>query len=265
MGAGRHVEGDLFQMHVHRLAIAAGMTMRAALPRAGQIAPEPKAGEVQHPGRRTSLIARSQRARAAPRQAPGELGLLDPGFILPPKLYGRPLGEAFLRICARRGIGLPDSRVARETARQCLHTNLMNWHRQLKSRCIALPEVKPRSLWCQLFSIPLWSSVIRGQSRKAARERLDNNRMDRHGQLKTCSIPVPPNRKALALEIALDRKRVDRVGPDRVNRIVGDHETFIGKVDDRCRYGIAVLVLERDRHAHGTARCPASLSACVRG
>lgn len=89
MGTGRHVEGDLFQMHAHRLAVAAGHDDAGSLAFCG-------ADCAENPGRGSSLIARSRGTRAALGPAPGELGLLaDPGFVLPPQLYGRSFGEAF--------------------------------------------------------------------------------------------------------------------------------------------------------------------------
>lgn len=89
VSARRDVEGDLFQMHAHRCAVAAGHYDAGSLTFRG-------ADRAEDPCRGASLIARSRRARAALGPAPGELGLLaDPGFILPPKLYGRSFGEAF--------------------------------------------------------------------------------------------------------------------------------------------------------------------------
>jgi len=88
MGAGCYVEGDLFKMHAHRLTVAAGHDD------AGRLAFS-RADRAKDPGRGAPLIARSRGARAALGPTPGELGLLpDPGFILPPQLYGRSFGEA---------------------------------------------------------------------------------------------------------------------------------------------------------------------------
>jgi hypothetical protein len=88
MGTGRHVEGDLFKMHAHRLAVAAGHEDACSLAFRG-------ADCADDPCRGASLIARSRGARAALGPAPGELGLLaDPGLILPPQLHGRSLGKA---------------------------------------------------------------------------------------------------------------------------------------------------------------------------
>ncbi len=89
VGTGRHVEGDLFEMHAHRLAVAAGHDDACSLALG-------RTDRTKDPGRRTPLITRSRGARAALGPTPGELGLLpDPGFILPPQLYGRSFGEAF--------------------------------------------------------------------------------------------------------------------------------------------------------------------------
>ena len=89
MGTGRHVESDLFQMHAHRLAVAAGHDDAGSLALG-------RTDRAEDPRRGSPLIARSRRARAASGPAPSELGLLpDPGFVLPPQLYGRSFGEAF--------------------------------------------------------------------------------------------------------------------------------------------------------------------------
>lgn len=89
MGTGRHVERDLFQMHAHRLAVAAGHNDPGSLAFG-------RANWAEDPVRGSSLITRSRGACTAPRPAPNELGLLpDPGFILPPQLYGRSFGETF--------------------------------------------------------------------------------------------------------------------------------------------------------------------------
>ena len=88
MGTGRHVEGDLFEMHAHRLAVTAGHDD------AGSLAFS-RADRAKDPGRGAALIARSGGTRATPCPAPGELGLLaDPGFILPPQLYRGSFGQA---------------------------------------------------------------------------------------------------------------------------------------------------------------------------
>ena len=88
MSTGRHVERDFFQMHAHRFTVAAGHDD------AGRLAFS-RTDRTKDPGRGSPLITRSRRARAALGPAPGELGLLaDPGFILPPQLYGRSFGEA---------------------------------------------------------------------------------------------------------------------------------------------------------------------------
>ena len=89
VSAGRDVEGDLFKMHAHRLAVAAGHDDASSLA-------FDRADRAEDRCRGAPLIARSRRTRAALGPAPGELGLLpDPGFVLPPKLYGRSFGEAF--------------------------------------------------------------------------------------------------------------------------------------------------------------------------
>jgi len=88
VGARRDVEGDLFKMHTHRLAVATGHDDASSLAFG-------RADGAEDPCRGTPLIARSRRARATLGPAPGELGLLpDPGFILPPQLYRCSLGEA---------------------------------------------------------------------------------------------------------------------------------------------------------------------------
>ena len=89
MGAGCHVERDLFEMHAHRLAVAAGHDDACSLAFS-------RADRTKDPCRGTPLITRSRGARAALGPAPGELGLLaDPGFVLPPQLYGCSFGEVF--------------------------------------------------------------------------------------------------------------------------------------------------------------------------
>jgi len=71
-----HRRGEMFRR----------MTIPAALPSAGQMAPGPKADEAQHPCVGAPLIARSRRARAALGPSPRELGLLlNPSFILRPQ------------------------------------------------------------------------------------------------------------------------------------------------------------------------------------
>lgn len=88
VGARRYVERDLFEMHAHRFTVAAGHDDACSLALGG-------ADRTEDPCRGTPLIARSRGARAALGPAPGELGLLaDPGFVLPPQLYGCSLGEA---------------------------------------------------------------------------------------------------------------------------------------------------------------------------
>lgn len=88
--ARRDMEGDLFEVHAHRLGVAVGHDD------AGSLAFS-RTDCAKDPCRGTPLVARSRRARAALDPAPGELGLLaDPGFVLPPQLYGRSLGEAFM-------------------------------------------------------------------------------------------------------------------------------------------------------------------------
>lgn len=89
MGTGRHVEGDLFQMHAHRFTVAAGHDDAGGLAFS-------RTDRTKDPGRGSSLITRSRGTCAALGPAPGELGLLaDPGFVLPPQLYGRSFREAF--------------------------------------------------------------------------------------------------------------------------------------------------------------------------
>lgn len=88
MRAWRDVEGDFLEMHAHRLAVAAGHYDASGFAFGG-------ADRAKDPCRGAPLIAWSRRARAPLCPAPGELGLLpDPGFVLPPQLYGRSLGEA---------------------------------------------------------------------------------------------------------------------------------------------------------------------------
>ena len=89
MGAWRDVERDLFEMHAHRLAVAARHDDASSLALG-------RTDRTEDPCRGTPLIAGSRRTRATLGPAPGELGLLpDPGFILPPQLYGCSLREAF--------------------------------------------------------------------------------------------------------------------------------------------------------------------------
>jgi hypothetical protein len=81
--AGRDVEGDLFEMHAHGLAVALGHD------NAGSLAFS-RADRPEDPCRGTTLILRRTGAGATPCPAPGELGLLaDTGFVLPPQLYTR--------------------------------------------------------------------------------------------------------------------------------------------------------------------------------
>ena len=81
--AWRDVEGDFLQMHAHRLAVAAGHDDAGGLAFGG-------ADRAKDPGRGPALILGRRWSGAAPRPAPGELGLLaDTGLVLPPQLYGR--------------------------------------------------------------------------------------------------------------------------------------------------------------------------------
>lgn len=87
VGARCDVEGDLFQMHVHRLGVAAGHDDTGGLAFSGT-------DRAEDPGRGTPLIARRRRPRSPLGPAPCELGLLaDAGLVLPPQLYGRSFGE----------------------------------------------------------------------------------------------------------------------------------------------------------------------------
>ena len=78
MCTGRDVEGDLFQMHAHRLTVAAGHNDACSLAFG-------RADRAEDPGRSPALVLWSQRAGAPLCPAAGEPGLLaDPGFVLPP-------------------------------------------------------------------------------------------------------------------------------------------------------------------------------------
>jgi hypothetical protein len=82
MGARRDLRGDLGQMEVHRLGVAARHDERRALAIPGTDRPE----EI---GRGGSLVFRSARARAPPGPAAGDLVLLsDARLVGEPDLYG---------------------------------------------------------------------------------------------------------------------------------------------------------------------------------
>ena len=106
--AGRDVEGDLLEMHAHRLAVAPGHDDARSLAFSGTDRPK-------YPRRGAALILRRTGAGATPCPAAGELGLLaDTGFILPPQLYRRSFrkpagdlrqtgGELFLKTAISSG------------------------------------------------------------------------------------------------------------------------------------------------------------------
>jgi hypothetical protein len=82
VGTRRDVERDLVEMYAHCLAGAARHDDADSLAFG-------RADCTEDPCRGTPLIARCRGTRTTPRPAPGEPGLLsDPGFILPPQLYG---------------------------------------------------------------------------------------------------------------------------------------------------------------------------------
>jgi len=87
MGAGCDVAGDLFEVHSHRLAIAARHDDTRSLPLGW-------ADGTEDPGRGAALVLRGRRPGAASGPAPGELGLLtDACLVLPPQLYRRAARE----------------------------------------------------------------------------------------------------------------------------------------------------------------------------
>jgi len=102
------VEGDLLEMHGHRLAVAPGHDDAGGLAFSGT-------DRAEQPCRRPSLVLRRRGSRAALCPAPGEFGLLaDAGLVLPPQFYRRssrepPLdlrqtgGEAFLKSAMSSG------------------------------------------------------------------------------------------------------------------------------------------------------------------
>src|SRR5512147_378824 len=96
------VEGDLLEVHAHRLAVAPWHDDPGGFAFSGT-------DRTEQPCRGPPLILGRRGPGAAPRPAPSELGLLaDAGLVLPPQLYWRssrepPLdlrqtgGEAFLK------------------------------------------------------------------------------------------------------------------------------------------------------------------------
>src|SRR3546814_1953595 len=88
MCARRDVEGDLLEVHAHRLAVAAGHDDAGGFTFGGT-------DRAEQPRRGASLILGCRGPRAALRPAPGELGLLtDASLVLPPQLYRRSSREA---------------------------------------------------------------------------------------------------------------------------------------------------------------------------
>ena len=83
MRARRDVEGDLLEMHAHRLAVATGHDDAGGLAFSG-------ADRAEEPCGGPPLILGRRGAGAAPGPTPGELGhLADAGLVLPPQLYWR--------------------------------------------------------------------------------------------------------------------------------------------------------------------------------
>ena len=87
MRTRRDMEGDLFQMHAHRFAVAAGHDDAGGFPLG-------RADGTEDPGRGAALVLRCGRPGAASGPAPSELGLLtDTRLVLPPQLYRRTARE----------------------------------------------------------------------------------------------------------------------------------------------------------------------------
>ena len=83
MSAGRDMEGDLFEVHAYRLAVALGHDD------AGGFSFR-RADGAKDPCRGAALILWSRRTGAAPGPTAGKLGLLaNPRLVLPPQLYRR--------------------------------------------------------------------------------------------------------------------------------------------------------------------------------
>src|SRR3546814_8285753 len=88
MCARRDVEGDLLEVHAHRLAVAAGHDDAGGFTFGGT-------DRTEQPRRGASLILGCRGPRAVLRPAPGALGLLtDASLVLPPQLYRRSSREA---------------------------------------------------------------------------------------------------------------------------------------------------------------------------
>src|ERR1700747_252992 len=88
MGARGDVEGDLFEMHAHRLAVAGRHNDARRLSFKG-------ADRAEDPCRGAALIPWRRWPGAAPCPSPGQLGLLaNSCLVLPPQLYGRSSREA---------------------------------------------------------------------------------------------------------------------------------------------------------------------------
>ena len=91
VGAGCDLRGDLGQMQVHRLGVAARQDERRALAVLGT-------DRAEDIGRRGPLILRRARARAALGPAAGDLVLLaDAGLVGEPDLYRAGLDALFAR------------------------------------------------------------------------------------------------------------------------------------------------------------------------
>jgi hypothetical protein len=81
-------DGDFRQMQVHRLGVASWQHERGAFAFG-------RTDGAKNPCRGSALILRSRGSGTAPCPTAGELGLpADPGFILPPQLYGRTARKA---------------------------------------------------------------------------------------------------------------------------------------------------------------------------
>ena len=99
MGTGRDLAADLGQMHVHGLAVAARHDQRGAFPLG-------RTDRTEDPCRCPAQVPRRDRSCASFGPAACDLRLLaEPGFILPPQLYGRAFGQAFADLRQTGGEG----------------------------------------------------------------------------------------------------------------------------------------------------------------